>query len=207
MNPLEEILDGLEAELLLERELGVRVVECDRRLLTPLAAAPSAVAAKAEPAAERVQPVRAPSPVPSSSGPAPISEPVSRRNGVTGIGSGPAVDFVFLHERQLAPAGTEMMAKIVTALGKTLESAPIVHEGELPAAKVHVVLGSAALKKWFPGMRAAPGQWISCERAKNVLVTYSPTYILRFGSGSAAVQKVKREMWTSLKSVPARVSF
>ena len=41
---LEHILEGLEAELALERELGVRTVEIDRSLLAPIgvAAAPAA---------------------------------------------------------------------------------------------------------------------------------------------------------------------
>ena len=30
---IDYVLDGLEAELMLERELGVRAVECDRDLL------------------------------------------------------------------------------------------------------------------------------------------------------------------------------
>ena len=98
-----------------------------------------------------------------------------------------------------------MMDKIVAALGQTPESAPVVHEGALPAANAYIVLGSAALKKWFPGERAAPGQWLSATSAKNVLVTYSPTYILRFGAVTPAVQKIKKEMWVSLKSVLQRI--
>ncbi|MBO7482569.1 MAG: hypothetical protein J6U17_01610, partial [Kiritimatiellae bacterium] len=44
MTVIEYILDGLEAELALERELGLRTVECDRSLLAsaPPPAAPSA---------------------------------------------------------------------------------------------------------------------------------------------------------------------
>jgi hypothetical protein len=98
-----------------------------------------------------------------------------------------------------------MMAKIISALGKSPEAAPILCDGALPAATVHVVLGSAALKKWFPGQHAAPGQWLSCGGAPNVLVTYSPAFLLRFSAGAAALQQIKKEMWQSLKSVLQRV--
>lgn len=195
VNALAYILDGLEAELALERELGVRFLECDRSVLTPLPGASDAARTPAPDVAGR------PAPAPRPHPPPPRPSPVAPAGG----DSRPMTDFVFLHEQALTPAGTEMMTKIVVALGKTPETAPVVHEGELPAAKVHVVLGSAALKKWFPGLRAAPGQWVSTDRAKNVLVTYSPTYILRFGTVTPAVQKVKKEMWTSLKSVLQRL--
>ena len=42
MTALDYILDGLESELALERELGVRVVECDRSLVADVRAAPRA---------------------------------------------------------------------------------------------------------------------------------------------------------------------
>ena len=74
-----------------------------------------------------------------------------------------------------------MMAKIVTAMHKTPESAPIVFNGERPPAKIYVVLGSEAMKKWYPGMRGAPGQWLRGRDGEDVLVTYSPEHILRFG--------------------------
>lgn len=200
VNALAYILDGLEAELALERELGVRFLECDRSVLTPLPGAADAAQTPAPDVAGRQAPAPRPQPPPPRPVP-PRPEPVSP----AAADRRPMTDFVFLHERALTPAGTEMMTKIVVALGKTPETAPVVHEGELPAAKVHVVLGSAAMKKWFPGLRAAPGQWVSTDRAKNVLVTYSPTYILRFGTVTPAVQKVKKEMWTSLKSVLQRL--
>ena len=98
-----------------------------------------------------------------------------------------------------------MMAKIVTAMGKTAETAPIVFTGDWPQAKVYVVLGTEALKKWFPGKTAAPGQWITGDRGRQALVTYSPEYILRFGPVTPTVKKIKVEMWNSLKSVRQRL--
>ena len=119
MTALEYLLDGLEAELELERELGVRVVELDRALLS--------------------------SPPGSSTPPLPHSPT-------------PSLSFAFLHDKPLSPGGIEMMAKIVTAMHETPESAPIVFNGGKPPAKMYVVLGSEAMKKWYPGMRGAPGQ-------------------------------------------------
>ena len=100
-----------------------------------------------------------------------------------------------------------MMAKIVTAMHKTPESAPIVFNGERPPAKIYVVLGSEALKKWYPGMHGSPGQWLRGREGEDVLVTYSPEYILRFGTVTPALMKLKREMWTSLKGVMQRIGY
>ena len=170
MNVLDYLLDGVEAELALERELGVRLVECDRDLLKPL-------------------PRQAPAP-------APVAQPPQLQ-----------YDFVFLHDRQLSAGGLEMMAKIVGALGKNLTNAPVVCEGERPPAKAYIVLGGNALKKWFPGFNAAPGQWLSAPDAPNIIVTYSPAYILRFAQVTPAVQKIKKDMWTAIKSVLQRVKL
>lgn len=180
VNVLDYIVEGLEAELALERELGVRLVECDRSLLAPLeAASPSPISAPA-PAAQ------------------PRPEPISAQKT-------PQLDFVFLHDKPLTAGGVEMMAKIVAALGKTMSTAPVVVDGERPPAKAYIVLGSQALKKWFPGTKAAPGQWIAASDAPNVLVTYSPSYILRFTQVTPAVQKIKKDMWAAIKSVLNRV--
>jgi uracil-DNA glycosylase len=94
-----------------------------------------------------------------------------------------------------------MMAKIVTAMKKTPDTAPIVFVGERPSARVYVVLGGIAMKKWFPELRCSPGQWAKGARGEEVLVTYSPEYILRLGPETPAVKKLKLAMWTSLKGV------
>jgi len=169
---LDFILDGLEAELALERELGVRFVACDRELL--------------------------------GSAPARDSQ-ASRTVETPQTAEAPIFDFVFLHDRALSAGGVEMMAKIISAMGKTPETAPIVFTGEIPKAKAYVVLGGNALKKWLPGTPGAPGLWVQTTVLPNVLVTYSPEYILRFGEVTPAVLKLKRDMWTSLKAVLQRV--
>ena len=191
MTALEYILDGLEAELALERELGVRVIECDRSLLAPCNP-PGPPPTPPSPAG------RAASPLAADSMASPQAAP--RRAAASA-----AVDIAFLHDKALTPAGVDMMEKIVKALGKTPETAPVVVGGPLPRAKAYVVLGGLALRKWFPGVGAAPGQWVSTELSPNVLVTYSPAYILRFGAGTPAVQQIKKDMWVSLKSVLRRI--
>ena len=109
-----------------------------------------------------------------------------------------------MHDRPLAPAGVEMMAKILNALGKP--DAPIVVELPVPQAKITVVLGGLALKKYFPGMKGEPGQWQKTSDGRDVLITYSPAYILRFGTVTPAVQKIKQDMWLSLKAVKQRLA-
>ena len=175
MNVLDYLLDGVEAELALERELGVRLVECDRELLKPLPKPEVAPAAR------------------------PVARPAAARPVVERF------DFVFLHDKPLTAGGVEMMAKIAGALGRNLTTAPVLCEGERPSAKAYIVLGSLALKKWFPGLKAAPGQWISAPDAPNIIVTYSPAYILRFAQVTPALQKIKKDMWTAIKSVLQRI--
>jgi len=99
------------------------------------------------------------------------------------------------------------MAKIITALGKTAETAPIIVEMPVPKARIYVVLGRDALKKFLPDVKGAPGQWIKSGRGRDVLITYSPEHILRFGTVTPAVKKIKEEMWLSLKAVKQRISL
>ena len=207
MTPAEYILDGLEAALELERELGVRTVECDRGVL--------AGAKTAEP--------RLPPKVVSPSGVrAGLGTEDPRRETRAGLetrnakpddisrtaeqsGDQTILPLVFLHDRPLSPGGVEMMAKIVTALGLTTETARIVVAPPMPQAKVTVVLGGLALRKYFPGMRGEPGQWQRTPNGWDVLITYSPEYILRFGTVTPAVEKIKKDMWRSLKAVRQRL--
>ena len=193
---MEYVLDGLEAELELERELGVRAVEIDRSLLSPPpAAAPAVRAGVPPPAADIRQPA-----TDSELHAANREPPAARHEPPTD-----SLDFVFLHDRPLSPGGIEMMAKIVTAMKKTPESAPIVFNGERPAAKAYVLLGSGALRKWLPGVKGAPGEWVKDQAGNSYLVTYSPEFILRMGPPTPAVKEIKMKMWTSLKGVMQRV--
>ena len=99
-----------------------------------------------------------------------------------------------------------MIAKITSAMKRTSETAPVVVEAPPPPARVYVVLGSFALKKFFPELRGAPGQWLKSGAGADVLVSNSPEYILRFGTESAVVKKIKQDMWRSLKTVEQRLA-
>ena len=208
MEILEYILDGLEAALELERELGVRSVEIDRTLL----AEPKSIEPRLPPAAPRLPPAapRLPSKVSGPSGAAAGPQTKDeRREPQTGLETRdprlPAGELVFLHDRPLSPGGVEMMAKIIVAMHRTAENTPIVVASPVPRAKVTVVLGGRALKKYFPGQKSEPGQWFKTPEGRDVLVTYSPEYILRFGAVTPAVQKIKQDMWLSLKAVRQRL--
>lgn len=201
MNALDYILDGLEAALELERELGVRVVECDRSLLTPASRLPSNVSRLSGEGLE-TRDVRRETRVgleTRDARPAANNRTIEQSNGRT------IPDLAFLHDRPLSPAGIEMMAKIIGAMKRTAENSPIVVEPPMPRAKVLVVLGGRALKKYFPEQKAEPGQWFRTPGGRDVLVTYSPEYILRFDTVTPAVQKLKQDMWRSLKAVVQRL--
>ena len=201
MNALDYILDGLEAALELERELGVRVVECDRSLLTPASRLPPNVSRLSRGGLE-TRDVRRETRVgleTRDERPAANNRTIEQSNGRT------IPDLAFLHDRPLSPAGIEMMAKIIGAMKRTAENSPIVVEPPMPRAKVLVVLGGRALKKYFPEQKAEPGQWFRTPGGRDVLVTYSPEYILRFDTVTPAVQKLKQDMWRSLKAVVQRL--
>ena len=203
MEVLDFILDGLEKALELERELGVRTVEIDRGLLgaTTVPRLPSQVSSPSTKVGPKTEDVRRETPAGHETRdvrPAAVNRTVEQSNNQT------ILPLVFLHDRPLSPAGVEMMAKILNALGKP--DAPIVVAPPLPQAKITVVLGGLALKKYFPGMKGEPGQWQKTSDGRDVLITYSPAYILRFGSVTPAVQKIKQDMWTSLKAVRQRLS-
>ena len=187
MDIINEFIRYLE----LERELGTRSFEIDRSLLKP--AAETASSPKIAPPA-----------------PPPVPPPAPERalpKSATYQDKPPAREYkyVFLHDAPLSPAAISMMAKILVALKTDESQTPIVFCGERPSAKVYVVLGAKALKKWFPGSVGAPGQWIQSDGCNQVLVTYSPEYFLRFGENSPTVLPLKRNMWNSLKTIASRV--
>ena len=222
MNAVDYILDGLEKELELERELGVRAVEFDRSLLAaaggsvraPNVADPSRVGATSDGVgSSRALNVADPSRVDATSDGVGsrralnVADPsrVDATGDVRRETRDGNFDFLFLHDRALSPKGVEMIAKIVVALGRTAETAPVVIVPPMPKAKVYVVLGGLALKKFFPVLKGGPGQWLKTESGADVLVTYSPEYILRFPTVTPAVMKMKKDMWASLKSVLHRI--
>ena len=202
MDVVEYILDGLEAALELERELGVRSVEIDRKLLGEARQRVGGVVPNAP------QPRKNENSFDDGCGAQRTARPTAVQPPVTQTlkhsNTQTISDLVFLHDRPLSPKGVEMMAKILNALGKS--DAPIVVTSPAPQAKITVVLGGLALKKYFTGMRGEPGQWQKTPEGRDVLITYSPEYILRFGTVTPAVQKIKQDMWRSLKAVRQRLS-
>ena len=188
MTALEYILDGLEAALALERELGVRSFELEEGLTRV-------------PGAERAPGTFEPETAPVVAAPVSASADGSAR----AAHSTAAAQMVFLHDRALDGAGAEMIAKITAALGFTPKEAPVVWDGALPDAKIYVVLGARALRQWLPTQHGSPGMWVEASNKRPALVTYSPNYFLRFKEVTPAVKKIKAEMWQSLKAAAARL--
>lgn len=189
MNLADYLLDGLIEYLELERELGVRSVECDLSLLHE----------------DPSPPPVAVSPRPPS--PAPVAKPApSAPTAPSASSASTSARFAFLHDRPLSPKAIEMMAKIVVALGETARSAPVVIEKPVPKVPLYVVLGGRALAKFLPGKKAGPGDWIKSDGGRDVLVTYSPEYILRFDGVSDTTKQIKQSMWRSLKAVKQRLA-
>ena len=100
----------------------------------------------------------------------------------------------------------EKTAAAMKKLHKGIEGGAVCTDLPLPPARVYVVLGSFALKKFFPALRGAPGQWLRAENGADVLVSNSPEYILRFGVENESVKKIKQDMWRSLKTVVQRLA-
>ena len=213
MTPVEYILDGLEAELALERELGVRSFPFDRSLLRV-----NASRGETEDARHPPSPPSPPHCLPSSgsiaasvntsaqsgqvgcAGGVAETTPVASAKAVEVAKDGAVYDLVFLHHTPLNAAGQEMMEKTIRALGYEVGDVPIVVEGKVPRAKVYVVLGGKAREKWMPGKFVAPGSWTNWKE-KKVYVTYSPVYILRFKTVTNEVMRIKTQMWSGLKSI------
>ena len=202
MTVLEDLIDGLEQWLEVERECGVRTLEVDRSLIAAhsITTAPESTATSPAPKQEqKPQPKpAAPAAVQQNKLPQP-AKPTAQSS------AGSKFDFVFLHDRPLDQAGEEMMGKIVFAMGKTPETAPVIIDHPVPNARAYVVLGARALKKFFPENKAEPGQWIKSALGKDVLVTYSPAFLLRFPVVTKSVQKMKHDMWLNLKDLARRL--
>ena len=223
MTALDYILDGLEAELALERELGVRFIECDRALLKSESGAVKIGEDKRQETRDKSAETRdarrdaAPKgpdldAAPKGSdrdaapkGPDLDAAPKGDATFLSREPNGVLHSFVFLHHREMGAQETDMMAKIVAALGTTLEVAPIVFEKPIPKAKVYVVLGQRALVKFFPGKKAAFDSWFESEKGKPILFTRAPADVLRFKEVTPAVKKMKQDMWLSLKGLLKRV--
>ena len=207
---LDNILGAFEQALELERELGTRTVECDRALLTPLRPAAPAAPKPApkvetpEPASQTPVPPRSASP---SSLPPRTPQP---SHPIHPSQSSPLVDFAFIAAQIPQGAAAELLAKMVAAMGYTMNQVTVVAAATAveakPSAKVYVVLGgSDAFRVFAPGQRAALGLWTEVGGVPTI-VTYSPAKILSyFGNDVAGLTKAKRQIWSDLKSALARI--
>lgn len=210
MDSVAEIIDGFEAALALERDLGIWVVECDRALLAAQAPKSSATADAGRLAAQKPRAAAKASPPPAAPQPLPpvarpVAPPLAPRAPAAPNPTAPGeYDFVFLHDGPLSPRGAEIIEKSLEKLGKTKESAPLVTDGPIPKTKIAIVMGIKALKKWFPGVNAGPGQWLHMDSGGEAAVTYSPEKIVRFRVMTPRLDIMKHEMWNTFKSAMQR---
>ena len=187
MTALAAILDGFESALELERELGNRIVPCDRKLLAPLAEASSAPP-PAKPRATNREP--------------------RTTNSEPRIANHESRDLLFIHHCPFTERGQELMDNIIKAMKLGEGQYQVVFGGgPLPPAKVCVVLGSNALVQIRSGGACPPGSWTKTPSGADALVTYSPEFILRFSDGSKEQKECKRKMWDSLKSALSRAGL
>ena len=206
-NILAYVLDGLADYLELERERGVKAVEIDRALLMA-APAPKAGAAAAPPSARAPAESAVP---PRAAGGAGDAAPKGDGSPKAEAGAKGPLDFVFLADRPLSPKAVEMMAKIIPAMGKTSETAPIVivpptqDVRAMPNARFFVFLGRAALARCMPGTRGEENRWLKSPGGRDVLLVKSPEEIVRFTTVTPALKRMKQEMWLALKTVMQRV--
>ncbi|MBO6067173.1 MAG: hypothetical protein J6P80_03345 [Kiritimatiellae bacterium] len=184
MTARDYILCTLEAELALERELGVRVLELEHpellkgeRAGAPKPAPATLATPATKPVAPKVEPaLAAPKPVAQK----PANEP----------------ELLFLHAGELSPEARVIVGKIAAALGVEMALAT---ELPLPEARRYVVLGAEALERFFPGVRASLGSYLPQQR--NAYLTHSPELFVRYGTGNALVTAKKQQMWNGIKGL------
>ena len=119
------------------------------------------------------------------------------------------VDLAFIVAKRPTGAAAELLAKMVAAIGYTMETVTVSEAAAAanarPAARIYVVLGSDAFKIFVPGQRAALGLWTNVGEIPTV-VTYSPARILTFYANDAVqLTNAKRQIWSDLKSALAHL--
>jgi len=203
----EEILEGLERALELERELGTRVVEIDRSLLAfPPPEAPSAavVAAKAAPPPQAGAAVARPRPAPAA-----VSASRAQPNP-----NAPSSDLVIVaaSPAELQGVAGELLLKMLGAIGRDLGSAPVEVAGPdlaqrvaARSPKIVVMLGRDACRALLPSQRIGKGEWVAFGGALAAAIP-SPAFMLRFYADKPAeLNKLKRDAWNTLKLVRDRL--
>ena len=209
MSSVNEILTAFEEALELERELGTRTVEIDRALLR---SSPAPMVAPAHGASDSRE---ASSSSGSSDSSATSGSRVSSDSRASSGSSEPRLpeivndssatgaltDFAFLLEGEPQGPVAELLPKMSEAIGYGPDGVKVNN----PSARVLIVLGSDAMAKWLPGVKARPGQWV--QRGETpALITASPTKTYRFfGHDPAKIRALKLRLWADLKAALARL--
>ena len=115
--------------------------------------------------------------------------------------AGARADFAFLLECEPQGPVAELLPKMSEAIGYGPDGVKV----NDPSARVLIVLGSDALAKWLPGVKARPGQWVMRGETP-ALVTASPTKTYRFfGHDPAKIRALKLRLWADLKAALAKL--
>ena len=206
MSSVNEILTAFEEALELERELGTRTVEIDRALLrcspAPMAVPACGASGSRETSSSSGSRVSSGSSSSSatrtSSGSSMSSFPETANDSSA---AGARADFAFLLECEPQGPVAELLPKMSEAIGYGPDGVKV----NDPSARVLIVLGSDALAKWLPGVKARPGQWVMRGETP-ALVTASPTKTYRFfGHDPAKIRALKLRLWADLKAALAKL--
>ena len=203
----EEILEGFERALELERELGTRVVEIDRSLLAfPPPEIPSAASAAAK-SASQIQSGAAAAPsrpvLPAVPVPRAPSDPNAPSSDLVIVAASPA---------ELQGAAGDLLLKMLGAIGRDLGSAPVEVAGPdlaqrvaARSPKIVVMLGRDACRALLPSQRIGKGEWVAFGGALAAAIP-SPAFMLRFYADKPEeLNKLKRDAWNTLKLVRERL--
>ena len=200
MSNVNEILTAFEEALELERELGTRTVEIDRALLR-CSPAPMAVPARGASDSREASGASGPRANSGSRASSGSSEPRLPEIANDSSAAGARADFAFLLEGDPQGPVAELLPKMSEAIGYGPDGVKI----NDPSARVLIVLGSDAMAKWLPGVKARPGQWVMRGETP-ALITASPTKTYRFfGNNPDKIHALKLRLWTDLKAALARI--
>ena len=200
MSSVNEILTAFEEALELERELGTRTVEIDRALLR-CSPAPMAVPARGASDSREASGASGPRANSGSRASSGSSEPRLPEIANDSSAAGARADFAFLLEGDPQGPVAELLPKMSEAIGYGPDGVKI----NDPSARVLIVLGSDAMAKWLPGVKARPGQWV-LRGETPALITASPTKTYRFfGNNPDKIHALKLRLWTDLKAALARI--
>ena len=120
------------------------------------------------------------------------------------------VDFLFMVERPASAAADELLTNMIAAMGYARSQVCVADvTAEAPSAvlsrvrpKCVVLMGSAALKKVFPGEAVRRGTWRVLNGVP-AIATHHPNEVLRLSAQGARVAKL--EVWNVLKLALARL--